>query len=62
MAEIEDEKLPALKRFIRTRDGVDFILSSIYLSVVAAKLRLEMVAAVDLCGLEEWLPVVQNVR
>lgn len=33
MAAIEDEKLPAMKKCIRTVDGVDFIPSSIYLSV-----------------------------
>ena len=42
MAEIEDAKLSAPKRYIRTKVGVDFIPSSIYLSVVDAKLRLEM--------------------
>ena len=42
MARIEDEKLPSPKKYIRTKDGVDFIPSSIYLSVVDAKLRLEM--------------------
>ena len=42
MAAIEDEKLPAMKKCIRTVDGVDFIPSSIYLSVADAKLRLEM--------------------
>lgn len=39
---IEDIKLPAPEWYIRTRDGVDIIPSSIYLSVVDAKLRLEM--------------------
>ena len=42
MAAIEDEKLPAMKKCIRTKDRVDFIPSSIYLSVADAKLRLEM--------------------
>lgn len=42
MAAIEDEKLPIMKKCIRTEDGVDFIPSSIYLSVADAKLRLEM--------------------
>ena len=42
MAQIEDGKLPDMKRYIQTKDGVDFIPSSIYLSVVDAKLRLEM--------------------
>ena len=42
MAEMEDAKRPAVKRYIKTKDGADFIPSSIYLSVVDAKLRLEM--------------------
>lgn len=42
MAEIENTKLPAPKRYIRTKEEIDFIPSSIYLSVVDAKLRLEM--------------------
>ena len=42
MAAIEDEKLPDMKKCIRTEDGVDFIPSSIYLSVADAKLRPEM--------------------
>ena len=51
MAAIEDEKLPAMKKCIRTKDGVDFIPSSIFLSVADAKLRLEMGAEKMLsCG------------
>ncbi len=42
VAQIEDEKLPDMKKCIRTKDGVDYIPSSIYLSVADAKLRLEM--------------------
>ena len=42
VARIEDAKMPPLKRYIRTKDGVDFIPSSIYLSVADAKLRVEM--------------------
>lgn len=42
MAQIEDAKVPPIKKFICTKDGVDYIPSSIYLSVVDAKLRLEM--------------------
>lgn len=42
MAQIEDAKVPSMKRFICTKDGVDYIPSSIYLFVVDAKLRLEM--------------------
>lgn len=42
MAMIEDEELPEQKSYIHMKNGVDFIPSSIYLSVVDAKLRLEM--------------------
>jgi len=42
MAAMEDAPEKYLSEFIRTRDGVDFIPSSIYLSVADAKLRLEM--------------------
>ena len=42
MAQMEDTKIPPVKKFICSKDGVDFIPSSIYLSVVDAKLRLEM--------------------
>ena len=55
MAQIEDEKMPSPKRYIRTKDGVDFIPSSIYLSVVDAKLRLEMGAEKMLSGILEPL-------
>lgn len=55
MTMIDDTKLPALKRYIREKDGVDFIPSSIYLSVVDAKLRLEMGAEKMLSGLLEPL-------
>lgn len=39
---IEDEELPARSAYIRGRNGVDYIPSSIGLSAVEAKLRLEM--------------------
>ena len=42
MAAIEDEELPPMGKCIRSRNGVDFIPASIYLSVVDAKLRMEM--------------------
>lgn len=42
MAQIEDEKPLPVKRCIQTKDGVDFIPVSIYLSAVDAKLRMEM--------------------
>ena len=42
MAVIEDEELPEREEYIWERNGVDFIPSSIQLSAVEAKLRLEM--------------------
>lgn len=42
MAQLEDKPPKSLKSYIKTKNGVDFIPSSIYLSVVDAKLRLEM--------------------
>ena len=42
MAQIEDEKALPVKKCISTKDGVDFIPASIYLSAVDAKLRTEM--------------------
>ena len=42
MAQLEDEVPKSLKSYIKSRDGVDFIPASIYLSVADAKLRTEM--------------------
>lgn len=42
MTAIEDEKLPDATEYIRNRNGVDFIASSMVLSAVDAKLRMEM--------------------
>lgn len=42
MAQIDDDELPGFKEYIQSRNGVDFISSSIMLSAVDAKLRLEM--------------------
>lgn len=42
MAQIEDEELPDPSKYIQSRNGVDFIPSSMVLSAVDAKLRLEM--------------------
>ena len=42
MAQIEEDAPESLEAFIQSKDGVDFIPSSIYLSVVDAKLRTEM--------------------
>ena len=42
MAQIEEEESEELEHYIQSKDGVDFIPSSIYLSAVEAKLRIEM--------------------
>jgi chromosome partitioning protein len=42
MAEIEEEALPETVDYIHSRNGVDFIPSSMVLSAVDSKLRLEM--------------------
>lgn len=42
MAQIEEEEPEELELYIQSKDGVDFIPSSIYLSAVEAKLRTEM--------------------
>lgn len=55
MAKIDDTKLPIPKSYIREKDGVDFIPSSIYLSVIDAKLRLEMGAEKMLSSILEPL-------
>lgn len=46
MAQIEEEEPEELEHYIQSKDGVDFIPSSIYLSAVEAKLRTEMGAEV----------------
>lgn len=55
MAQIDDEKLPAPEEYIMSRNGVDFIPSSMVLSAVDAKLRLEMGAEKMLSGILEPL-------
>ena len=55
MAQIEDEKPLLAKKCIQTKDGVDFIPASIYLSAVDAKLRTEMGAERMLAELLEPL-------
>ena len=52
---IEDEELPEREEFIWERKGVDFIPSSIGLSAVEAKLRLEMGTEKMLAGILEPL-------
>lgn len=42
MNRLEDEEMPDPSEFIRSRNGVDFIPSSMMLSAVDSKLRMEM--------------------
>jgi len=42
MSVIENERLPKKERYIKHKEGVDFIAASLYLSVVDAKLKLEV--------------------
>lgn len=55
MAQIDDEELPAPEEYIMSRNGVDFIPSSMVLSAVDAKLRLEMGAEKMLAGILDSL-------
>ena len=55
MAHMEDEKLPDPAEYIMNRNGVDFIPSSMFLSAVDAKLRLEMGAERMLANIIEPL-------
>lgn len=55
MAQIEDEELPDSEEYIQSRNGVDFIPSSMILSAVDAKLRFEMGAEKMLSGILEPL-------
>lgn len=55
MAQIEEEELPERNEYIQTRNGVDFISSSMVLSAVDAKLRLEMGAEKMLSDILEKL-------
>ena len=55
MAQMEDEKLPEPAEYIMNRNGVDFIPSSMVLSAVDAKLRLEMGAERMLANIIEPL-------
>ena len=54
MAQIEDEELPAAEEKIQSRNGVDFVSSSMVLSAVDAKLRLEMGTERMLSGILEF--------
>lgn len=55
MAQIDEEELPAPEEYIMSRNGVDFIASSMVLSAVDAKLRLEMGAERMLANILEPL-------
>ena len=55
MAQIDEEDLPSPEEYILSRNGVDFIPSSMVLSAVDAKLRLEMGAEKMLSGILEPL-------
>ncbi len=55
MAQIEDEEMPDPSAYIQNRNGVDFIPSSMVLSAVDAKLRLEMGAERMLANILEPL-------
>lgn len=55
MAQIDDEEMPDTSEYIMSRNGVDFIPSSMVLSAVDAKLRLEMGAERMLANILEPL-------
>lgn len=55
MAQIDDEEMPAASEYIMSRNGLDFIPSSMVLSAVDAKLRLEMGAERMLANILEPL-------
>ena len=55
MAQIEDDELPGFKEYIQSRNGVDFIPSSMMLSAVDSKLRMEMGSEKMLTGILEPL-------
>lgn len=55
MAQIDEEELPARSEYIQTKKSVDFISSSMLLSAVDAKLRLEMGAEKMLSDILETL-------
>ncbi len=55
MDRLEDEELPDAKDYIRSRNGVDFIPSSMVLSAVEGRLRTEMGAERMLSGILEPL-------
>lgn len=58
LSQMEEEELPNPSEYIRSRNGVDFIPSSMVLSAVDAKLRLEMGAEKMLASILE--PIRDN--
>ena len=55
MNRLEDEKMPDPSEFIQSRNGVDFIPSSMMLSAMDSKLRMEMGSEKMLDGILEPL-------
>ena len=55
MLQLDDEELPDLNEYLMSRNGVDFIPSSMVLSAVDAKLRMEMGAERMLANILEPL-------
>ena len=55
MAQMDEERMPDVSEYIMSRNGVDFIPSSMVLSAVDAKLRLEMGAEKMLSNILEPL-------
>ena len=55
MNRLEDEEMPDLSEFIQSRNSVDFISSSMMLSAVDSKLRMEMGSEKMLTGILEPL-------
>ena len=55
MNQLEDEEVPNPSEFIQSRNGVDFITSSMMLSAVDSKQRMEMGSEKMLAGILEPL-------
>ena len=58
---LEDEEMPNPSEFIQSRNGVDFIPSSMMLSAVDSKLRMEMGSEKMLAGILELLRELYDV-
>lgn len=65
MNRLEDEEMPDLSEFIQSRNSVDFISSSMMLSAVDSKLRMEMGSEKMLTGILEplrgYLSIARNI-